>query len=134
MVLAGMDHIQLAMPHGKETAARAFFGGLLGLEEVEKPEPLRSRGGCWFRGPGIALHIGVTEHFVAATKAHPAFLAVDLSALASTLSIAGNRVKWDTSLPQVRRFFTTDPFGNRLEMIQAEDMGLTERLPAQATP
>ena len=48
MGVLGLDHVQLAAPPGCEEAARRFFGGLLGLAEVEKPEPLRSRGGVWF--------------------------------------------------------------------------------------
>jgi catechol 2,3-dioxygenase-like lactoylglutathione lyase family enzyme len=29
-----IDHVQLAMPDGKEDAVRAFYGGLLGMVEV----------------------------------------------------------------------------------------------------
>ena len=54
-MIAGLDHVQLAMPAGKEAEARAFYGNLLGLREVPKPEPLRARGGVWFSGPGFGL-------------------------------------------------------------------------------
>ena len=72
-VLAGIDHVQLAAPPGCEDEARRFFGELLGLEEVEKPEPLRARGGVWFRVGAQQLHVGVDPAFAPARKAHPAF-------------------------------------------------------------
>jgi catechol 2,3-dioxygenase-like lactoylglutathione lyase family enzyme len=115
-----LDHVQLAAPPGCEAEARRFFGDLLGLEELEKPEPLRSRGGAWFAlGGGGQLHVGVEEPFAPARKAHPAFrLAPEkLDELAARLESAGERVEWDDSLPGVRRFYTADPWGNRLELL-----------------
>ena len=129
MILMGLDHVQLAMPAGEEAAARAFFVELLEMEEVVKPAVLQSRGGCWFRSPGVALHIGVADPFIAAQKAHPAFLVGDLAGLAERLEAAGAVVKWDTAIPEVRRFFTADPFGNRIELIAAADEGLTHTMP-----
>ncbi|NJN14812.1 MAG: glyoxalase [Oscillochloris sp.] len=120
-MLVGLDHIQLAMPAGEEDAARAFYGGLLGLTEIAKPEPLASRGGCWFVGPGIHLHLGVEQAFTPARKAHPAFLVADLTAWESQVRDAGVDITPDTTLPGVRRFYAADPFGNRLEFIQNGD-------------
>jgi hypothetical protein len=93
---------------------------LLGLEELEKPEPLRSRGGAWFAlGDGRQLHVGVEEPFFPAGKAHPAFRLPtgELDELAERLEAAGKRLEWDDSLPGVRRFYTADPWGNRLELV-----------------
>jgi catechol 2,3-dioxygenase-like lactoylglutathione lyase family enzyme len=112
--------VQIAAPPGCEAEARRFFGDLLGLEELEKPEPLRSRGGAWFAlGAGRQLHVGVEEPFTPALKAHPAFRVPDarLDELARRLEAAGGSVEWDVSLPGVRRFYTTDPWGNRLELL-----------------
>jgi catechol 2,3-dioxygenase-like lactoylglutathione lyase family enzyme len=120
--LIELDHVQIAAPPGCEAEARRFFGDLLGLEEIEKPEPLRSRGGAWFAlGDGGQLHIGVEEPFAPARKAHPAFRlpAAELDELASRLEAAGERVEWDDSLPGTRRFYTADPWGNRLELLAA---------------
>ena len=108
-----LDHVQVAAPPGCEADARAFYGGLLGLAEVEKPEPLRARGGVWFE----QLHVGVEEDFVPARKAHPALRVDDLDALAERLAAAGAPVHWDESLPSVRRFYTADPWGNRIELM-----------------
>lgn len=121
-----LDHVQLAMPPGKEAAARAFFGAVLGMEEEEKPEPLAARGGCWFRAAGVVLHLGVENGFRPQKKAHPAFCVEDLEGLAETLNEQGGLVTWDESLPGRRRFYTEDPFGNRLEFLEAGS-GFSER-------
>jgi catechol 2,3-dioxygenase-like lactoylglutathione lyase family enzyme len=120
--LIQLDLVQIAAPPGCEDEARRFFGELLGLEELEKPEPLRSRGGAWFAlADGRQLHIGVAEPFEPARKAHPAFgvPAAELDELALRLEAAGGRVEWDDSLPDVRRFYAADPWGNRLELLAA---------------
>ncbi|HMQ51252.1 MAG TPA: VOC family protein [Anaerolineae bacterium] len=122
MKLLGLDHVQLAMPAGQESKARQFYGGLLGLREIAKPEALAIRGGCWFEGPGIQLHLGVQDKdFVPAKKAHPALLVDDLEDCRSRLIAAGVPVVPDDSVPGLRRFYAGDPFGNRLEFIQDGD-------------
>jgi catechol 2,3-dioxygenase-like lactoylglutathione lyase family enzyme len=118
------DHVQIAAPWGCEAEARHFFGDLLGLEEIEKPEPLSSRGGVWFAlGGGAQLHVGVEEPFAPARKAHPAFraAAAELDDIAQRLEAAGDEVAWDDSLPGARRFYTADPWGNRLELLAVSD-------------
>ena len=117
--VVGLDHVQVAAPKGCEREARRFYGQLLRLPEIDKPEPLRSRGGAWFAAGAQQLHIGVQEPFFPARKAHPAFRvrAGELDALALRLAEAGAEVIWDEELPQVRRFFTEDPWGNRLELL-----------------
>ena len=121
MRIVGLDHIQLAMPPGGEDQARAFYGGGLGLTEVAKPEPLAARGGCWFEGQNVAVHLGVQADFVPARKAHPCFRVADLEVCRRALEVAGAIVVPDDALPHVRRFHAHDPFGNRVEFIQDGD-------------
>jgi len=118
MLVTDIDHVQLAAPRGSEAEARRFFGNLLGLAEIQKPESLRDRGGCWFRVGPRQLHVGVAENFQPATKAHPAFAVSDIDTLFSTLDGAGVRCTWDDSLEGVRRFYVNDPWGNRLEFTE----------------
>ncbi len=118
--------MQVAAPPGCEDAARAFYGGLLGFEEVEKPPLLAVRGGCWFRGGAGELHIGVEDPFSPATKAHPAFSldsGASLDRLATSLTAAGVEVRWadDAEIPTQRRFHVSDPWGNRLEVVAARE-------------
>lgn len=117
--LVRLDHVQLAMPAGCEADAVAFYSGLLGLAEVEKPPVLAARGGCWFGSDGVIVHLGVDPAFRPATKAHPAFVVDDLDALAATLAAAGVAITYDDALEGVRRGYVADPFGNRIELIDA---------------
>jgi len=119
--IMGLEHLNLSMPKGAEGEARAFYGELLGLAEVPKAEGLERYGGCWFRLGDLTLHLGTDENFVPAKKAHPAFLVSDLSASRAALERAGVSVSPDARVPHVRRFYVSDPFGNRLEFIQAGD-------------
>ena len=112
-----IDHVQLALPRGAESEAVAYFVGVLGMTQLPKPEPLASRGGCWFRAGAIVLHLGVEEPFRPAKKAHPALVVDGIDALAERLDSAGYAVRWDHELPGVRRFHTDDPWGNRIEII-----------------
>ena len=120
MGLLKIDHIQLAMPEGREDDARHFYASLLGLAEVEKPENLKARGGCWFERDGIKVHLGVEKDFRPARKAHPAFLARDLAGLATKLAAAGVTVKRDEPLEGYDRIYVDDPFGNRVELMESK--------------
>jgi catechol 2,3-dioxygenase-like lactoylglutathione lyase family enzyme len=112
-----LHHIQLAAPPGGEEAARAFFGELLGLQEVPKPANLAGRGGVWFRCGQHGLNIGIEEDFRPAQKAHPAFQVQDLETLRARLETHGVTTSQDEPLPGYQRFYAHDPFGNRLEFV-----------------
>jgi catechol 2,3-dioxygenase-like lactoylglutathione lyase family enzyme len=114
----GFHHVQLAMPPGGEAAASAFYVGVLGLEPLEKPEHLRARGGCWFRAGSAELHVAVQEGFAASRKAHPALRVRGLDALRVALQEEGTTIEDDTQLEHHDRWYTRDPFGNRLELIE----------------
>jgi catechol 2,3-dioxygenase-like lactoylglutathione lyase family enzyme len=113
----GLHHVQLAIPAGGEDAARQFWGQTLGLAELTKPAGLAGRGGCWFGGGTLELHLGVEENFAPARKAHPGILVSGLAGLAARLEAAGASVTWDTELSGHDRFYSDDPFGNRLEFL-----------------
>ena len=118
-MIEGLDHVQLAMPRGGEGRARAYFGGMLGLEELEKPVALARRGGVWFLLPdGRQIHLGVEEPFRPSEKAHPAFVCTTLDDLGLRLGERGHPVRWDDKLAHRRRFYSEDPFGNRLEFLE----------------
>jgi catechol 2,3-dioxygenase-like lactoylglutathione lyase family enzyme len=124
-ILAGMssqvariDHVQIAAPEGCEAAAREFYGAVLGMREIEKPPLLRARGGCWFECGAHQLHVGVERDFRPARKAHPAFTVFNLDELRETLIKRGVALVDDDALPNERRFYADDPWGNRLEFIE----------------
>jgi len=118
MRIKSIEHVQLAMPPGREADARKFYGELLGIPEQPKPPQLAKRGGCWFESGALKVHLGVEANFRPARKAHPAFIVEDLPALEAALRAAGVAVKGDEPLEGFHRIYVDDPFGNRLELME----------------
>jgi catechol 2,3-dioxygenase-like lactoylglutathione lyase family enzyme len=118
MRVVGIDHVQVTGPIGAEREARAFYGELLGLEELPRPTTLPDPDGCWFRVGAQELHVGVEEPFHPARKAHPSLVVDDLAAFVARLAAHGTAAQHDHSIPGVERVFVLDPFGNRLELRQ----------------
>ncbi len=116
--VCGVDHVQLAMPSGQEQLAREFYCGILGLVEVAKPANLVSRGGVWFENGALKLHLGVEQDFRPAKKAHPALLVENLKALLQRLDAAGIAVVTDEPIEGFDRVHLSDPFGNRIELLE----------------
>ncbi|GGT22953.1 glyoxalase [Streptomyces kurssanovii] len=116
--LGGLHHVQLAVPPGSEDLCRRFWGDVLGMTELEKPPVLAARGGCWFRGGGLEVHLGVEQDFAPARKAHPGILVRSLRALAERLEECGHEVTWDGEFPGHDRFYAHDNVGNRLEFME----------------
>ncbi len=126
MRIERIDHIQLAMPAGEEPRAAAFYRDALGLAEVEKPASLKANGGIWFGNEGVNIHLGIDPEFRAARKAHPALRVHDLDGLARRLKTAGFTVIWDDRLPGTKRFYSDDPYGNRIEFMAEEPSNIGE--------
>lgn len=118
MAILAMHHVQLAMPAGQEDAARVFYSDVLGFEELKKPDHLTRRGGAWFRSGSAELHLGIDHEFHPAKKAHPAFLVSDLDQLAEKCVAAGHAVVSDEPLDGFNRLYVSDPFGNRIELLE----------------
>ena len=118
MPIVRIDHVQLAMPAGGEPEARRFYSGLLGIPEAPKPAELAGRGGAWFESGELKLHLGVEAEFRAAKKAHPGLLVSGLAELLQVLARAGVLVHEDHDLPGYQRAFVSDPFGNRIELLE----------------
>lgn len=129
MTVLSIHHVQLAMPEGGEDTARSFYGDLLGLPEVAKPDALQARGGLWFEAGTLRLHLGVDDDFRPAKKAHPALAVTSLSALAARLEEAGTDVTWDDAIPEFDRFYAHDPFGNRIEFLEPRAWDFSNRGP-----
>jgi catechol 2,3-dioxygenase-like lactoylglutathione lyase family enzyme len=125
MPIESLHHVQLAMPAGREEDARAFYQGLLGIPEVKKPPELAARGGAWFENGALRLHLGVDPDFRPARKAHAALLVRDLPALVRRLRDAAVAVVDDDPMPGHLRVYVSDPFGNRLELLEPLPAGKT---------
>jgi catechol 2,3-dioxygenase-like lactoylglutathione lyase family enzyme len=118
MRIVAIDHVQPAMPVGEEEQARAFYNGLLGLIEVTKPAELAKRGGAWVGVGSVKVQLGIESEFVAARKAHPAFLVEGLGRLIQVLKRRGRSVTHDVPLEGYDRVYVTDVFGNRIEFLE----------------
>jgi catechol 2,3-dioxygenase-like lactoylglutathione lyase family enzyme len=116
--LVGIHHVQLAMPDGEDAVAVQFYGDVLGMQRVPKPDALSPRGGVWFRSGALEVHLGVEEGFQPAVKAHPAFLVTGLGALRERVESSGYKVADTVPIPGFERIYVRDPFGNRLELIE----------------
>jgi hypothetical protein len=121
--VVGLDHVQLAMPPGRESEAEAFYAGFLGFVRIPKPEPMASRGGCWFASGPVAVHLGVEADFRPARKAHPALVARDLAGLAAAAAARSIEVRPNPDQPEGAGCYIDDPFGNRIELIDADWAG-----------
>lgn len=114
---SAIDHVQLAAPQGGEDEARRFYGEVLGMQELPKPPTLAQRGGVWFAGGAVQIHIGIEQDFHPARKAHPALRCSDYDAMLTALRAAGVEVREVDDIPGVRRAHIHDPFGNRIELV-----------------
>jgi catechol 2,3-dioxygenase-like lactoylglutathione lyase family enzyme len=118
-MILGIDHVQITVPADAVAAARAFYCGVLGLREVEKPATLQDRGGFWLQVGDRQVHVG-TEEGVArhATKAHVAYAVTGIGGWRARLAAAGVAVFDGVPIPGRDRFEFRDPFGNRVELIE----------------
>ena len=115
--LKRIDHVQICIPENSEEESRKFYSGLLGLEEIEKPDELKSSGGVWFKAGNIELHLGVEENSVK-TKSHPAFEIENIDGMKNFLLKNGVKLKEEIQIPSRKRFSFYDPFGNRIELLE----------------
>ena len=119
MILA-YHHVQVNVPTGKETAARKFYCGVLGLVEIETPEDIIARGGFWLQLGDLQLHIGsedgVDPH---KTKSHIAYQVTDVSYWRAKLAALGMQTSDGIPVPGIAdRIDFRDPFGNKIEFMQ----------------
>ncbi|GGQ98724.1 glyoxalase [Deinococcus ruber] len=121
MLISGLDHVQIEAPAGHEEQARRYYTGFLELPELHKPEALQKNGGVWFALPdGRQLHTGVVAAFVPRTKGHPCLRCTDLDALLRRAAEFQVPAEEDFQLVPLRRAYLSDPFGNRLEVVQGQ--------------
>jgi catechol 2,3-dioxygenase-like lactoylglutathione lyase family enzyme len=118
-----LEHVQLAIPAGEEAHCDEFYVGLLGFAVLDKPPVLAARGGRWYQRDDAVLHLGVDRNFVPATKAHPALVVDDYEGLLARLESAGVTIRPDDTIPGRRRCHVDDPVGNRVELIDGENLG-----------
>jgi len=119
-MIIGLHHAQITIPTGTEEEGKNFYCGVLGLKEIEKPESLKGRGGFWFKVGTQDVHVGTEEGVErSTTKAHLAYQVEDLNHWRTILTNHNIKLLEGVPIPGYDRFEFRDPFGNRVEMIQA---------------
>src|SRR3989440_6923995 len=66
MKILRIEHVQVAIPLGGQDRARAFYSGVLGFSEIQKPASMAERKSIWFVAGAVNLHLGIEADF------HPA--------------------------------------------------------------
>jgi catechol 2,3-dioxygenase-like lactoylglutathione lyase family enzyme len=120
LLLLRVHHAQITIPVGAETKAREFYCEFLGMREIPKPESLQTRGGFWLEIGDFQIHVGTEKDFDRTqTKAHVAYQVEDLDAWRGKLQNRGIKILEGIPIPNYSRFEFRDPFGNRVEFLQA---------------
>ena len=94
---------------------------MLGLAEVPRPESFDFPG-AWYRNGPADLHIIARPQADADSRRHVAFYVADLDVAAGVLAAHGYPVLWENKykIPDIDRFFTHDPDGNRIEIMGSD--------------
>lgn len=120
MTIQGIHHIQITIPKGAEAEAKAFYCDFLGLMEIEKPDSLKGRGGFWLQIGPQQVHVGSEDGIDRqATKAHIAYAVQGVWGWQAKIAAYGLKVADSIPIPGYNRFEFRDPFGNRVEFIEA---------------
>ncbi|MBD8591505.1 VOC family protein [Peribacillus castrilensis] len=117
-IFKSIDHYQLASPKNTENQSRKFFTEILMFREVKKPPSLSSNGGLWFESGSIKIHVGTEDHFIPARKAHPALEVENLNEFKQHLMTKHISFTEDGRLPGANHIYLSDPFGNRIEILE----------------
>ncbi len=118
--ILGIDHVQIAVPKALEDQCLAFYREVLQLPELEKPEPLKARGGAWFQVGPTQMHIGIDPDTSPKSKRHICFLVGDLAEAKADILSHGATIEEEGVAEGLRRFFVRDPAGNRIEIGQRD--------------
>jgi len=116
-----VHHIQIFVPREVEQEAKHFYGDVLGLEEIPKPEAWRKNGGAWYRHGPNQLHLSLLRQPEdnRGSQRHVCYMVADLDHAEKIMREAGVEiVPDDRPFDQWTRFYVRDPGGNYIEIAQ----------------
>ena len=117
-----LDHVNVVVEKSLETAAKNFYGVILGLKEIPKPEELRGNGGAWYQLGAVQLHLSAKAdmHSGQARKGHVCYTVANVARAEEQLRTSGIEIiPDDQPMPGKPRFYVRDPGGNLIELSQA---------------
>jgi catechol 2,3-dioxygenase-like lactoylglutathione lyase family enzyme len=116
-----LQHASVPMPPGGAEDARHFYGGALGLNEVEPPATIRHLGLVWFQAGegGHEIHCFTEDGFGPNSPGQHLCLQVDdIDAFRRRLGERDVAIEETQEIHNRPRFFVHDPFGNKIELTQ----------------
>ncbi len=115
-----LNHVTIAAPAGEHAKVREFYGDLLGLEEIPRPEALNAVYDLmWFKFVDILLHIDFSPPWVTPPEnRHVALEVEDLLSFRRYLETKGATLREAVVMPDRDRFYLLDPFGNYFELLE----------------
>ena len=114
-----INHAQITVPRAAEEASKRFYREVMGLEEIPKPEPLRGRGGAWYRHGALEIHVSVEDgaNDNAASRRHICYVVADIARAEAAMRAAGVQIIPDNQpVEGWARFYVRDPGDNRIEI------------------
>ena len=115
-----LNHVTVAVPAGEEERVRAFYGGVLGLEELPRNQALKGHYVLiWYQLLDIQLHLDFSPPWVTpAENRHIALEVRELPKIRAYLESKGVTIREAVVMPDRDRFYVLDPFGNYFEFIE----------------
>jgi catechol 2,3-dioxygenase-like lactoylglutathione lyase family enzyme len=117
-----LHHVNVTVPRALEQQAKYFYGEVMKLQELPKPEESRGRGGAWYQLGKVQLHLSVEDDLgeQCLSRRHVCYTVENLREAERTFREAGVEIYPD-DIPTAgwSRFYVRDPGGNRLEIAQA---------------
>ncbi len=115
-----LNHVNVTVPAGLEEAAKKFYGELLGLKQIEKPDGPRKYIGAWYQLGESQLHLSVEDKpGNYESDRHVCYSVADINGALNTLRSAGIDIISEEQLTNGgSRFFVRDPAGNFIEITQ----------------
>jgi glyoxylase I family protein len=116
-----IDHVQINVTD--LARAKKFYGDVLGLREVPRPESF-TFAGCWYRVGDVDLHLVVRDLEVLSAR-HFCLWVSDVKEAAAQITTAGYPIQWDEKfkIRGVDRFFVIDADNNRVEFQGTDGTG-----------
>ncbi len=116
-----VQHVSIPRPPGHHAEARAFYGDVLGLEEIPIPKSIEHLDLIWFRLGDTEIHLFAQAQQDPPSGRHLCIEVDDVQAVRERLEAAGYVTEDTIPIPGRPRFFCLDPFNNRLEITTIED-------------
>ncbi len=118
MAALRLQHASVPMISGGNEKGRHFYGETLGLTEITPPEVLGTERFVWYTigDSGDEIHLYTDDRGANSPGQHICIQVDDPVAVRQTLETRGYETSDTDAIPNRPRFFTHDPFGNRVEI------------------